>query len=140
MHSLQFSPKRAGTDSVSFSHQYIDQLSLPVRQAVFGNVGTVITFRIGYADAEIMEKEFGKTFPPSALADLGRFEVALKLLDHGTNKEPFRAKTHPPLESPMNRKDVRIAQSRMRYAVRRSKIDEKLNRWMARAGMVSPPN
>ena len=122
------------------SHQYIDQLSLPVRQAVFGNVGTVISFRIGYADAEIIEKEFGKTFQASTLADLGRFEVAVKLLDHGTNKQPFQAKTYPPFGAATRRKASLVSQSRMRYAVSRSKIDEKLNRWMARAGMVSPPN
>lgn len=122
------------------SHQYIDQLSLPVRQAVFGNVGTIISFRIGYADAEIMEKEFGKTFPPTALADLGRFETAVKLLEHGTNREPFRAKTYPSRGERTGRKCTLISQSRMRHATRRSKIDEKLNRWMARAGIVSPPN
>src|SRR4029077_17926650 len=61
------------------SHQYIDQLSLPVRQAVFGNVGTLIAFRVGYADAEIMTKEFGGTFTAGALADLGRYEAAVKL-------------------------------------------------------------
>src|SRR5205814_851121 len=44
------------------SHQYIDQLSLPVRQAVFGNVGTLIAFRAGYNDAQILENEFGKNF------------------------------------------------------------------------------
>ena len=46
---------------LTLSHQYIDQLSLPVRQAVFGNVGTLIAFRVGHTDAEVMEKEFGNT-------------------------------------------------------------------------------
>src|SRR5437588_3570103 len=50
------------------SHQYIDQLPLPIRQAVFGNVGTLISFRVGYADAETLEKEFGHTFPASTIA------------------------------------------------------------------------
>src|SRR5207244_7720776 len=59
------------------SHQYIDQLSLPVRQAVFGNVGTPIAFRIGHTDAEVMEKEFGNEFPASTLADLGRYEAVV---------------------------------------------------------------
>src|SRR6185436_20933121 len=45
---------------LTLSHQYIDQISLPVRQAIFGNVGTLIAFRIGYTDAEVMENEFGK--------------------------------------------------------------------------------
>lgn len=41
--------------------------------AVFGNVGTLVSFRVGYVDAEIMAKEFGKTYPACALADLGRY-------------------------------------------------------------------
>jgi len=75
------------------SHQYIDQLSLSVRQAVFGNVGTLIAFRIGNPDAEIMEKEFGNEFPASTLADLGQYEAIVKLLENGTNRfvpERFR--------------------------------------------------
>src|SRR5204863_1185673 len=74
---------------LSLSHQYIDQLSLPVRQAIFGNVGTLIAFRIGTPDAEIMQKEFGNEFPASTLADLGRYEAVVKLLEDGTNRTPF---------------------------------------------------
>src|SRR5436309_13250731 len=70
------------------SHQYIDQLPLPVRQAVFGNVGTLISFRVGSAEAEIMEKEFGNAFSASTLADLNRFEAIVKLLENGANREP----------------------------------------------------
>jgi hypothetical protein len=119
--------------SLVLSHQYIDQLSLPVRQAVFGNVGTIISFRLGYADAEIMEAEFGKTFPASALADLGRYEAVVKLLENGTNLEPFRAKMLPPIETAMGRKEKLIGLSRERFATNRAKIDEKINRWMKRS-------
>lgn len=49
---------------LSLSHHYIDQLPEPIRQAVFGNVGTLIAFRIGYTDVEMLTKEFGKTFRP----------------------------------------------------------------------------
>jgi hypothetical protein len=112
------------------SHQYIDQLPLPIRQAVFGNVGTLISFRVGYSDAEIMEKEFGKAFPASALADLGRYEAIVKLLEEGTNRESFRAKMLPPLENRIGRKEKLIAQSRERFAMKRTTIEDKLNRWM----------
>jgi hypothetical protein len=115
--------------SLTLSHQYIEQLSPPVRQAVFGNVGTLIAFRIGYADAEAMEKEFGKTFTASALADLERYEAAVKLLENGTNREPFRAKMLPPLENRVGRKDMLIRHSRQRFAVPRIKIEEKLKQW-----------
>ncbi|MEO7300524.1 MAG: type IV secretion system DNA-binding domain-containing protein [Verrucomicrobiota bacterium] len=112
------------------SHQYIDQLSLPVRQAVFGNAGTLISFRVGYADAEVMEKEFGNTIPASALADLNRYEAVVKLLEDGTNKEPFRAKMLPPIENRVGRKEKLIALSQQHFAMRRRVIEAKLNRWM----------
>ncbi len=116
---------------LTLSHQYIDQLSLPVRQAVFGNVGTLIAFRIGYADAEVMEKEFGNAFPASALADLERYEAAVKLLEDGANQEPFRAKMLPPLENRIGRKEKLVALSRERFAMPRAVIEDKLNRWMS---------
>jgi energy-coupling factor transporter ATP-binding protein EcfA2 len=113
------------------SHQYIDQLTLPVRQAVFGNVGTLITFRIGTPDAEIMEKEFGNEFPASALNDLGQYEAIVKLLENGTNRTPFRARMFPPFEAGRGRREKLIIHSRERFATSRAKIEKKLNRWMA---------
>jgi len=118
---------------LTLSHQYIDQLSLPVRQAVFGNVGTLIAFRIGYSDAEVIEKEFGKAFSASMLADLDRYEAVVKLLEDGTNKEPFRAKMLPPLENRIGRKEQLIARSRERFSTPRATVEEKLNRWMGSA-------
>ena len=112
------------------SHQYIDQLPLPIRQAVFGNVGTLIAFRIGNTDAEVMEKEFGNTFTASSLADLDRYEAVVKLLVNGTNREPFRAKMLPPLENRIGHKDKLIMRSRERFSTQRAKIDDKLKRWV----------
>jgi DNA helicase HerA-like ATPase len=118
---------------LTLSHQYIDQLPLPIRQAVFGNVGTLIAFRIGYTDAEVMAKEFGNTIPAIAIADLERYEAVVKLLVDSSNLEPFRAQMSPPLENRIGRKDKLIALSRERFAMPRSLIEDKLNRWMARA-------
>lgn len=115
---------------LSLSHQYIDQLPEPIRQAVFGNVGTLIAFRIGYADAEVMTKEFGKTIPATSLADLARYEAVVKLLVEGANQEPFRTKMLPPLENRVGRKQKLIARSRERFAMPRAKIEGKLKRWM----------
>ncbi len=116
---------------LTLSHQYIDQLSLPVRQAVFGNVGTLIAFRIGHTDAEVMEKEFGETYPASVLADLNRYEAVVKLLEDGTNATPFRATMLPPIENRNGRKDKLIALSRERFAIARVVVEEKMNRWVA---------
>jgi len=116
---------------LTLSHQYIDQLSLPVRQAVFGNVGTLIAFRVGHTDAEVLQKEFGNTFQASTMADLDRYEIILKLLEDGANKEPFRAKTLSPLENRVGRRNKLIACSRERFASPRGIIEDKLNRWLS---------
>ena len=116
---------------LTLSHQYIDQLPLPVRQAVFGNVGTIIAFRIGYADAEIVEKELGKEFTASVLSELGRYEAVVKLLENGTNKTPFLATMLPPIENRVGRKQKLVARSRNQYAVPRKTLEAKLKRWLA---------
>ena len=115
---------------LTLSHQYIDQLPDAIRQAVFGNVGTLVAFRMGYTDAEAMEKEFGKTIPATSLADLERYEAVVKLLVEGANQEPFRAKMLPPLENRVGRRNKLIALSRERFSMPRVKIEEKLKRWM----------
>jgi hypothetical protein len=115
------------------SHQYIDQLSLPVRQAVFGNVGTLIAFRVGHTDAEVLEKELGTAFAASTLVDLERYQAAVKLLEDGTNKEAFLARMLPPLEHRIGRKDKLILRSRERFSTPRRVIEDKLHRWMAGA-------
>jgi len=115
---------------LTLSHQYIDQLSLPVRQAVFGNVGTLITFRVGNTDAEVMEKEFGNAFPTSALADLDRYEAVVKLLENGTNLEPFQAKMLPLMENRIGRKHKLVDRSRERFATPRAEIEVKMKKWL----------
>jgi hypothetical protein len=78
-----------------------------------------------------MEKEFGKAFPASTLADLERYEAVVKLLEDGTNREPFRGKMLPPLGNRVGRKAKLIARSRERFAMPRADVDKKLQRWMA---------
>jgi energy-coupling factor transporter ATP-binding protein EcfA2 len=121
---------------LTLSHQYIDQLSLPVRQAVFGNVGTLMAFRIGHADAEVMAKEFGDTISATALADLDRYQAVVKLLVDGSNLEPFRATMLPPLENRLDMRDKLVALSRERFAMPRNHIEDKLNRWMSKSRMA----
>ena len=81
-----------------------------------------------------MAKEFGNTFPATALADLERYEAVVKLLVDGTNLEPFRAKMLPPLENRIGRKDKLIALSRERFAMPRGMIEDKLKRWIGQWG------
>jgi len=115
---------------LTLSHQYIDQLSLSVRQAVFGNVGTLIAFRVGSTDAEVLKKEFGNVFEIQHFADLNQYEVLVNLLEAGTNRMPFRGRTLKPLENRVGRKEKLIVRSRERFAMQRTMVENKLNRWL----------
>ena len=112
-------------------HQYVEQLSPVIRQAVFGNVGTLVAFRTGYADAEVLAKEFANEFHADQLVDLDRFEVVVKLLENGLNATPFRARTLDPLENRIGRKTKLIARSRERFADHRPEVEARLARWLA---------
>jgi hypothetical protein len=116
---------------LALSHQYIDQLSLPVRQAVFGNVGTLVSFRVGHADAAVLRDEFGHEFAEQQLVDLDRFELVVKLLEDGTNRTPFRAQSLAPLENRVGRRERLIARSRERFAMPRAEVEGRLKRWLA---------
>jgi hypothetical protein len=77
-----------------------------------------------------MEKEFGKAVKASVLADLDRYQAVVKLLENGTNREPFHAAMLPPVENRIGRKDKLIARSREQFGTPRAVIEDKLNRWM----------
>jgi Type IV secretion-system coupling protein DNA-binding domain len=112
------------------SCQFVEQLSEVVRASVFGNVGTVIAFRVGHSDAEILEHEFGNAFPIGQFVDLDRFQVAVKLLEDGANRSPFLGQSLPPGGRRYGRKATLINHSRQKYATKREVVEDKINRWM----------
>ncbi len=118
------------------AHQYIAQLSdgvnTTVRDAVFGNVGTIVSFRVGAADAEFLEQEFSPEFMLADLVSLPKWRIYLKLMIDGVTSNAFSASTLPPFDipsdGPVNRIKI-IASSRERYAGNRAEIEEKISRW-----------
>ena len=78
------------------SHQYTAQLEEEVRDAVFGNVGTIISFRIGAEDAEFLEKEFFPEFMANDFVNLGKYHIYVKLMIDGLASRPFSAYTLDP--------------------------------------------
>lgn len=117
---------------LTLSHQYTAQLRDEIREAVSGNVGSTIAFRVGEADAAHLEQEFGGVFPSRRFADLGNQEVCVKLLSDGTYGEPFAASTLPPLSTGHHRRATIIERSRQRYCTPRGTVEEKIERWMVR--------
>jgi hypothetical protein len=75
------------------AHQHLSQLDPVVRDAVFGNVGTLMSFRIGAEDALFLAREFAPTFAFTDLTSLPRFNLYLRLLIDGETSKPFSAIT-----------------------------------------------
>lgn len=86
--------------NLTIAHQYIEQMSDEVRAAVFGNVGTMIVFRVGSIDAEQFEKEFAPRFVADDIVNLGIFQMYLKLMIDGVGSQPFSAQSLPPIAEP----------------------------------------
>ena len=122
------------------AHQYILQLSESVRAAVFGNVGTIISFRIGAEDAEFLAKEFNPRFDELDLVNLSKYNIYLKLMIEGVASEPFSATTLPPVPEPDDWQEILdkvIKVSRERYSTKRSVIEEKILRWSKLEEMIA---
>lgn len=111
------------------AHQYIAQLSEEVRDAVFGNIGSLVTFRIGSPDAMFMESEFMPRFTPEDVINLPKFGVYLKLMIDGVTSAPFSAVTLPPIAQRTGSTERVIAQSRERYAGNRMEIEDHVAVW-----------
>lgn len=82
------------------SHQYIGQMDDKVQAAIFGNVGTLVTFRVGPFDGEILERVFAPEFNKEGLMNLGRSQIYLTLMIDNIGSRPFSAVTIPPIEPP----------------------------------------
>jgi CxxC-x17-CxxC domain-containing protein len=113
------------------AHQYVEQLDERVKPAVFGNVGTIIVFRVGAADAEELVKEFTPVFTEEDIVNLPKYEMYLKLMIDGIASDPFSAKGMPPLkpEDKTNNVEKVIQYSRQKYASKREVVEEKIMRW-----------
>lgn len=115
------------------AHQYIAQLeqgtSTVIRDAVFGNVGTLVCMRVGAHDAEFLEKEFEPRFMAQDLVNLAKWDIYLRLMIDGAASEPFSALTLPPIGSPTGSFDKVIKVSRERYGIKREVIEEKIEKF-----------
>lgn len=112
------------------AHQYITQMVDEVRDAVFGNVGTLISFRVGAYDAEYLEKEFIPEFVAQDLVNLDFAQIYLKLMIDGVASRPFSATTLPPLPQKVESSREKIIKiSRERYATDRKEVEDKIAKW-----------
>jgi len=116
--------------ALTLAHQYIAQMEEVVRDAVFGNAGTLVCFRVGAADAEFLESEFTPSFIEQDLVNLTKYNIALKLMIDGIASNAFSAMTLPPVPLPEQSFRATITQgSRERFGMPREAIEEKIARW-----------
>lgn len=106
------------------THQYIEQLDEKIRSAVFGNCGTIISFRVGATDAEYLAKEFYPIFSESDLVNLPKYAMYLKLMIDGASSRAFSAATIGQKGIFWNQKDMIIAASQERFGQRKQAIAE----------------
>ncbi|MFH1656890.1 MAG: CxxC-x17-CxxC domain-containing protein [bacterium] len=121
-------------------HQYVTQMEEEVRDAVFGNVGTIVTFRVGAEDAEFFEKEFLPEFTARDIVNLAKYNIYLKLMINGIAGQAFSAQTLPPfvpLQESNKEKIIKV--SRERYGVPRQVVEEKISRWASTAEQAFTP-
>ncbi len=110
--------------NLTIAHQYIEQMEEEVRDAVFGNVGTTISFRVGPFDAETLETVFTPKFLAADLVNLGFAQIYLTLMIDGVGSQPFSAVTLPPIEPPQTSyKNMVIARSREQFGGARSEVE-----------------
>lgn len=116
--------------NLTIAHQYVEQMSEAVRAAVFGNVGTMIVFRVGSFDAEIFEKEFAPLFTAEDIVNLGIYQVYLRLMIDGIGSKPFSAVTMPPVPMPPRsfREEI-ITASREHNAKTKEAVEAAINLW-----------
>lgn len=121
--------------NLTVAHQYTAQLenkdSTMVRDAVFGNVGTMIIFRVGADDATFLEKEFEPEFTTQDLVNLPNYHIYLKLMIDGVTSRPFSASTLLPREVDLSAgvRDKIIESSRKLYTRSREEVEEEITRW-----------
>jgi len=121
--------------NLTIAHQYIEQMEEEVRDAVFGNVGTMIAFRVGAFDSEVLEKEFGPTFMATDLVNLGFTQIYLKLMIDGVSSQPFSATTMGPInKADIDFKDAVIQASREQFGRPRAVVEKDIAEWFEKSG------
>ncbi len=116
--------------NLTIAHQYIEQMQEEVRAAVFGNVGTMITFRVGAFDAEVLEKEFLPAFSAEDIVNLDKYQLYLRLMIDGVGSKPFSAVALPPIPHGVHSfKEHIIAHSREFFGRKRADVEGEIVAW-----------
>jgi hypothetical protein len=124
--STIFSEARKYRLNLFVGHQYLGQLKEEILKSVFGNVGTIISFRVGNEDAEILGKYFAPVFSASDVINLDNFNAYIKLLINGQVARPFNMRLLKPVKSNLDWAHQLESLSNQKYARLRSEIEKEI--------------
>ncbi len=115
--------------NLTIAHQYMGQLSEVVRKTVFGNVGSMVSFRVGADDAAVLEGEYTPVFKVRDIINLGVREFYTKMSVNGELREAFSGRTLsvPPVENDQTAEIIRL--SREKYCAPKAEVEEMMLRW-----------
>ncbi len=97
------------------AHQFIGQLKEEISKAVFGNVGSLVSFRVGPEDAEFLEKQFAPVFTANDIVNVDNYQCFVRLLMNNELTKPFNMKTYPPTHGDQEVANALKELSRLRY-------------------------
>lgn len=125
--------------NLTLANQFLGQLDGPTRKTVFGNVGTMVSFRLGSEDADIMAGEFNPRFSPRDIINLGVREFCIKMSIDGQIKEAFSGHTLTAKVPEVNIADDLVSFSRKNYARPLKEVEQILQQWED-GGATPPPS
>ncbi len=117
--------------SLNIAHQYIKQIDEGIRDAVFGNVGSMAAFRVGPEDAEFLEKQFAPTFTANDILNLDNYNAYIKMLVDGQPQKPFNIHTYPPKPGNPQNKEILKKLGAEKFGRPREEIEAEVNRKFA---------
>ncbi len=112
--------------SLNIAHQFIDQLSDGIRSSVFGNVGTICTYRVGAKDAEFLESQFSPTFVAKDIQNIDNYNAYIKMLSNGVPINPFSLRALVPPEGNLEQVEKLKEYSSLKYGRVREEVEEEI--------------
>ncbi len=112
--------------SLNIAHQYITQLEENIKNAVFGNVGSMAVFRVGTDDATFLEPKFKPIFSAQDITKLDNYNAYMSMLVHGQPTKPFNIKTLPPENGNPEIVDNLKQLSYMKYGRDREEVEKEI--------------
>ena len=117
--------------NLTMANQYIAQMPDEVRDAVFGNVGSTLSFQVGFDDAEYLSQQYGEEILPSDLVSLSKYTAYMRLLIDGMPSKTFSMATLPSPNLTIDYERISTVRrvSNERYAEKISVVEDKIRRW-----------